>query len=154
MNSSTLTRATNNFNAKGIKTMRKFLCYSHEDYVAKMVKIFDDSTNTSPEDVESFLGVEFAMRDEHGKTAFISDVSKNAQENPSDIDAQDWFAYWENQIVASDIFRINSPQELPAKYPAIVLTAIEDDWDRTGSMSTRVVEFVYESDFNPKAGVV
>lgn len=80
--------------------MRKFLCYSHEDYVAKMVKIFDDSTNTSPEDVESFLGVEFAMRDEHGKTA---------QENPSDIDAQDWFAYWENQIVASDIFR-TTPQ--------------------------------------------
>lgn len=132
--------------------MRKFLCYSHEDYVAKMVKIFDD-TNTSPEDIESFLGVEFAMRDDHGKTAFISDVGKNAQENPGDIDAQDLFAYWESQVVASDVFRINSPQELPAKYPALVLTAIEDDWDRVGVALIRVVEFVYESDFNPKAGV-
>lgn len=133
--------------------MQRFLCYSNEDYVAKMVAIFDANINTSPEEIESFLGIEFPMKDESGNTAFISDVSKFAEENPNDNAAWDRFAYWEDQGVDTSVFRINSPEELPAKYPALVLACIDDDYDRTGAVSARIVEFVYESEFNPKAGV-
>jgi hypothetical protein len=115
-----------------------------------MVAIFDANINTSPEEIESFLGIEFPMKDESGQTAFISDVSKFAEENPNDSAAWDQFAYWEDQGVDTSVFRINSPEELPAKYPALVLAWIDDDYDRTGAVIARIVEFVYESEFNPK----
>jgi len=115
--------------------MRKTLCWSVEDFVAKMLHELDGIDN-SIESSEELLGIECAMRDEAGNCAFISDL-KTAEE----------LAYWEDQLVAGDVFRIVSPQELPAKYPVLVLTFFEDSWDRLGDFSARIIEFVYPEDF-------
>lgn len=129
--------------------MIRFLAYSHDDYVAKMVKLFDHNMRSSPEEIESFLGVEFAMKDASGKTAFISDCDRAYSENPASDELLATFAYWEWQAVDTSVFRINSPGELPRHYPALVLAWIDDDHDRTGAVSARIVEFVYQSEFNP-----
>ena len=115
-----------------------------------MLALFDENTSAGPEEIESFLGIELAMRDEAGALCFISDVEKDAHEAGEDSPEWERFAYWEDYgTIVTDVFRINSPQELPAKYPALVLAAIDDDHDRAGYVGIRMVEFVYESEFFP-----
>lgn len=115
--------------------MEKTLCWSIEDYIAKMLKLME-GINDSIEEIESRLGVEFAVRDENGSTCFLKEVT-------------DWnaLAYWELQEVAEDVFRMISPQKLPKQYPVLVLSSLEDGFDRCGGTKTRLIEFVYTKDF-------
>lgn len=131
--------------------MIKLLAYSHEDYVAKMVRLFDN-IDTALESIEAFLGVEFAMRDQEGTTVFLSDKHADLKANQTNVDTLVWAAYWEEQEPDYSVFRVRNPAQLPERYPAYAVALVVDDLDRLGTVSVRAVEFVYQSDFNTAAG--
>lgn len=103
--------------------MNKHLVNSEEEYVA----LFNDFELN---DAEDFLGVEFAFED----GIYQSDIWKD-----DSID--------EDQEVSRTVYRKTADANFPKKYPCLVLLANEDDFDRTGPTSFKMLEFVYLKDF-------
>ena len=89
------------------------------------------SEKESPEDIEAMLGVEFAYED--GR--YSSDL-----EAAMDGEEDDWS--WEDQPVDFTTYRHGEEPYFPATYPALVLYGFDDDFDRGGSVRTRVLLYV------------
>lgn len=89
------------------------------------------SEKESPEAIEALLGVEFAYAD--GR--YPSDL-----EAAMDGEEDDWS--WEDQPVDFTTYRHRGEPYFPATYPTLVLYGFDDDYDRGGSVRTRVLLYV------------
>lgn len=103
--------------------MNKHLVRTEEEYI-RLFKDFELN------DAEDFLGVEFAYAD----GSYQSDMWNGLEVN-------------ENQSVDYNTYRKLDINNFPQFYPCIVLLANEKDWDRTGNIYFKMLEFVYPEDF-------
>jgi hypothetical protein len=76
-------------------------------------------------EAEKFMGVEFAFED------------GTYQDNTDD----------ESQNVSKTIYRKRDYNNFPESYPCIVLLANDKDFDRTGTLTLQILEFIYPADF-------
>lgn len=90
---------------------------------AEYVELFAEYTL---EEAEDFLGVEFANED----GTFPTDDEDSDQE------------------ASKTIYRKLEGSQFPESYPCLVLLANDNDFDRTGALSFKLVFFVYPEDFN------
>lgn len=90
------------------------------------------SEKESPEAIESMLGVEFAYKD--GRYPSDLEAAMNGEGD------EDWS--WEDQPVDFTTYRHRGEPYFPATYPALVLCLFDDDFDRGGSVRTRVLLYV------------
>ena len=109
--------------------MNRKLVRDEGEVVALVVR--ELSGKESPEDIEAMLGVEFAYAD--GR--YPSDL-----EAAMDGEEDDWS--WEDQPVDFTTYRHGEEPYFPATYPALVLCLFDDDFDRGGSVKTRVLLYV------------
>lgn len=103
--------------------MNKNLVSNEQEYM----KLFDDFELM---DAESFLQVEFAYQD----GTYQSDLFKSIEVN-------------EDQEVDRKTYRKNEGSVFPEEYPCVVLLANQNDWDRTGNLAFKMLDFVYLKDF-------
>jgi hypothetical protein len=97
------------------------------EIVALVVSVLGEG---NPEALEALLGVEFAYAD--GR--YPSDL-----EDATPYDG-DWS--WEDQPVDFATYRHGEEPYFPATYPALALYLFDDDFDRGGSVHTRVLLYV------------
>jgi hypothetical protein len=97
--------------------MNKKLVFSEVEFF----NIFKDL-----EDVEEFLGIEFAYKD--------GSYEDGNYDN-------------ENQEIDDTVYRKLEYNMFPNSYPCIVIYFHEDYFDRMGDVSTRLLDFVYPADF-------
>lgn len=109
--------------------MNRKLVRNEGEIVALVVR---QASGESPECIESMLGIEFAYAD--GR--YPSDLEASTS------DDGDWS--WENQPVDFTTYRYRRGEEpyFPATYPALVLYSFDDDFDRGGSVKTRLLLYV------------
>ena len=109
--------------------MNRKLVTSEDQVVALVVAAL--STTEGAESIEAFLGIDFAFAD--GRY-------------PDDLEAamgegdDDWS--WEDQEVDYTTYRRRDDAHFPATYPALVLYSFDDDFDRGGSVKTRLLLYV------------
>lgn len=104
--------------------MNKHLVNNESEFMA----LFDEF---DLEDAEDFLGIEFAYED----GAYQSD------DNEPDIET--------SRTIYRDRFDYegDSLKQFPNHYPCLVLLANDKDFDRTGNISFKMMEFIYKEDF-------
>lgn len=109
--------------------MNRKLVKNEGEVVALVVK---ELSEESPEDIEAMLGVEFAYAD--GRYPSDLEAAMNGEGD------EDWS--WEDQPVDFTTYRHGEEPYFPATYPALVLYGFDDDFDRGGSVRTRVLLYV------------
>jgi hypothetical protein len=107
--------------------MNRKLVRNEGEIVALVVR---QASGESPECIERMLGVEFALAD--GR--YPSDL-----EDATPYDG-DWS--WEDQPVDFATYRHGKEPYFPATYPAMAMYLFDDDFDRGGSVRTRVLLYV------------
>ena len=107
--------------------MNRLLVRNEGEIVALVVSVLGEG---NPEALEAILGVEFAYAD--GR--YPSDL-----EDATPYDG-DWS--WEDQPVDFTTYRHGEEPYFPATYPALALYLFDDDFDRGGSVRTRVLLYV------------
>ncbi len=108
----------------------KFLVSSEQEFI----KLFDGVSDV--EDVERFIGAEFAYAD--GTYASDLDDMELTDEELDEIESQD---------IDRTQYRKNAGWVGPEEYPAVCLINYSDDFDRVGNVRFRMLECVYLSDF-------
>ena len=109
--------------------MNRLLVRNEGEIVALVVSVLGEG---NPEALEAMLGVEFAYAD--GR--YPSDL-EDAMNGEGD---EDWS--WEDQPVDFATYRHGEEPYFPATYPALALYLFDDDFDRGGSVRTRVLLYV------------
>lgn len=110
--------------------MNRKLLHHEGEIVALVVK--ELSEKESPEDIEAMLGVEFAYAD--GRYPSDLEDAMNGEED------EDWS--WQDQPVDFATYRHGEEPYFPETYPALALYLFDDDFDRVGSVQTRVLLYV------------
>ena len=108
--------------------MNRKLVRNEGEIVALVVSVLG---KRNPEALEAMLGVEFAYAD--GR--YPSDLEAAMGE-----DDEDWS--WQDQPVDFTTYRHGEEPYFPATYPALVLYSFDDDFDRGGSVKTRLLLYV------------
>jgi hypothetical protein len=88
--------------------------------------------------IGAFLGIEFAFAD--GR--YPRDLEAAMGE-----DDEDWS--WEDQPVDYTTYRRREDAYFPATYPALALYSFSDDYDRGGSVKTRMLVYVEQHELVP-----
>ena len=108
----------------------KKLCKSSEELVQYLL----ENESLSYEDIQDLLGIEFALED----GSFRTEATLEQQNDPD----------WEDQGYSDEgKFKISDPELMPTSYPVVVVSIIDDTFDRMGDVSFRFIEYVYLSDF-------
>lgn len=111
--------------------MKRAIVSSEGDLINLMTRILEKE-GYGLEKIESMLKVEFAYVD----GTFQKDRMEQAMNDLND----NW--EWENQDVDTKVYRRQPHCTFPTSYPAMVLYAIDSDYDRTGPVSICLFEFV------------
>lgn len=107
--------------------MNKTLITSEEEYVNFFV---ENDTDMSYEEIESLLGIEFALEDGTFRDDWVEGI---------EID--------EDQDINPKVYRKYEDCLFPEHYPCLMVHNIEDSSDRFGNVKFRMFEFVYLQDF-------
>jgi len=102
--------------------MDKRLVHSDAEYLA----LFSDLEWS---EVEVLLGIEFALSD--GR--YHSQIAP--EDEPEDLS------------VSETVYRKLAHADFPDHYPCLVLMWLQDTFDRLGSVKFRILEHIYEEDF-------
>lgn len=121
--------------------MNRKLVTSEDQVVALVVK--ELSEKESPETIEAMLGIEFAYAD--GRYPSDLEDAMNGEED------EDWS--WQDQPVDFATYRHGEDPYFPETYPALVLYLFDDDYDRGGSVKTRMLTYVEQHELASKKDV-
>jgi hypothetical protein len=107
----------------------KKLCNKPEELIQHLL-----DKDISYQQIEDLIGVEFALQD----GSFLSEMTPEQADDP---------AWYDQDYCEDDRFKITDPELMPTSFPVIVVSIIQDTFDRMGDVSFRFIEYVYPSDF-------